>query len=161
MIVVVADTSPLNYLIQIKCDHVLPALYERVLVPTAVVDELHHPKAVAAVQTWLTRVPSWLVVRDVTEDTEAQLVRLDSGERQAIQLAKRERADLLLIDEKLGVRIAREQGLAVTGTLGVLLQAAQRGLIDIEQALADLRTTDFRCSDRIFEEVQRRAKAAK
>jgi len=40
VIVVVADTSPLNYLIQIKGDHVLPALYVRVLVPSAVVDEL-------------------------------------------------------------------------------------------------------------------------
>ena len=85
--------------IPVKCDHVLPALYERVLVPTAVVDELHHPKAVAAVRTWLARVPSWLVVQDVTEAIEAQLAKLDSGERQAIQLAKRERADLLLIDE--------------------------------------------------------------
>ena len=50
MIVVVADTSPLNYLIQINCDHVLPALYERVFVPTAVVEELDHPKSVAAVR---------------------------------------------------------------------------------------------------------------
>jgi predicted nucleic acid-binding protein len=71
------------------------------------------------------------------------LARLDPGERQAIQLAKQEHADLLLIDEKLGPRIARERGLAVTGTLGVLLQAAERGLIDIEQALTDLRATDF------------------
>jgi predicted nucleic acid-binding protein len=36
VIVVVADTSPLNYLIQINCDHVLPTLYERVFVPSAV-----------------------------------------------------------------------------------------------------------------------------
>jgi predicted nucleic acid-binding protein len=35
VIVVVADTSPLNYLVQINCDHVLPALYERVFVPSA------------------------------------------------------------------------------------------------------------------------------
>jgi predicted nucleic acid-binding protein len=39
VIVVVADTSPLNYLVQIRCDHVLPALYERVFVPTAVAPE--------------------------------------------------------------------------------------------------------------------------
>jgi uncharacterized protein len=40
MIVVVADTSPLNYLIQIHCQDLLPALYERVLVPPAVITEL-------------------------------------------------------------------------------------------------------------------------
>jgi predicted nucleic acid-binding protein len=86
-----------------------------------------------------------------------RLVRLDPGERQAIHLARREHADLLLMDEILGVRIAREEGLAVTGTLGVLLQAARRGLIDLETTLADLQSTDFRCSRRVIEEVRRRA----
>jgi predicted nucleic acid-binding protein len=160
VIVVVADTSPLNYLIQTHCDHVLPTLYQRVFVPLAVVEELRHPRAVAAVRTWLARVPSWLVVQQVDEAPDAALARLDPGERQAIQLAKREHADLLLMDEKLGVRIAREQGLAVTGTLGVLLQAARRGLVDMEQTLTDLRGTDFRCSPRVIEEVRRRAKAS-
>jgi predicted nucleic acid-binding protein len=64
----------------------------------------------------------------------------------------------LPIDEKLGVRIAREQGLAVTGTLGVLVQAARRGLIDVEHALTDLQATDFRCSRRVVEEARRQAK---
>ncbi len=160
MIVVVADTSPLNYLIQIDCDHVLPALYERVFVPAAVVEELHHPRTPAAVHTWLAHKPSWLVVEQVDEPVDPQLARLDPGERQAIQLAKRAHADLLLMDERLGVRIARANGLAVTGTLGTLLQAARRGLVDIERALADLKATDFRCSDRVIEEVRRQAKAS-
>jgi predicted nucleic acid-binding protein len=159
VIVVVADTSPLNYLIQINCDHVLPGLYERVFVPSAVVEELGHPRAVAAVRAWLTRVPSWLVVEQVAEAADARLARLDPGERQAIQLAKQEHADLLLMDEKLGVRIAREHGFDVMGTLGVLLQAARRDLIDMERALTDLQATGFRCSRRVMEEVRRRAKS--
>ena len=77
-----------------------------------------------------------------------------------MQLAKREHADLLIMDERLGVRIAREEGLAVTGTLGVLLQAARRHLVDVEKVLADLQNTDFRCSHRVMEEVRRRAKAS-
>jgi predicted nucleic acid-binding protein len=160
VIVVVADTSPLNYLIQINCDHVLPALYERVLVPAAVVEELQHPRTTAAVRTWLAHTPSWLVVERVDEPVDAELARLDPGERQAIQLAKRAHADLLLMDERLGVRIARAHGLAVTGTLGSLLQAARRGLVDIDRALTDVKATDFRCSDRVIEEVRRQAKAS-
>lgn len=160
MIVVVADTSPLNYLIQINCDHVLPALYKRVFVPAAVIEELDHPKSVATVRAWLTRMPSWLVVEQVAEAADLRLARLDPGERQAIQLAKREHADLLLMDEKLGVRIAREEGLAVTGTLGVLLQSAKRGLVDLETTLTSLQNTDFRCSGRVMEEVRRRSKAS-
>lgn len=157
MIVVVADTSPLNYLIQINCEHVLVALYERVFVPAAVVQELDHPRAVAAVRAWLTRVPPWLIVREVASAPDPVLAMLDPGERQAIQLAKEEHADLLLMDEKLGVRIAREQGLAVTGTLGVLLQAARRGLVDMDTALTNLQATDFRCSRDVIEAVRRRA----
>ena len=95
------------------------------------------------------------------EASDARLARLNRGERQAIQLATREQADLLLMNEKLGVRIAREQGLAVTGTLGVLLQASKRGLVDMEQALAELQRTDFRCSRRVLEEVRRLATASK
>ena len=108
----------------------------------------------------MTRLPSWLAIEQVAEAVDVRLARLDPGERQAIQLAKREHADLLLMDEKLGVRIAREEGLAVTGTLGVLLQAARRGLVDVDEALRDLQNTDFRCSRRVMEEVRRRAKAS-
>jgi uncharacterized protein len=67
VIVVVADTSPLNYLIQVNCDHVLPTLYEQVLVPGAVVQELDHPKSGPSVRAWLTHLPSWLVVEQVAE----------------------------------------------------------------------------------------------
>lgn len=160
MIVVVADTSPLNYLIQINCAHLLPALYERVFVPSIVIEELGHPRGAPSVRAWLTQIPPWLIVELVTEEADARLSRLDPGERQAIQLAKQENADLLLMDEKLGVRIAREQGLAVTGTLGVLVHARRRGLVDIERALTDLDATDFRCSRRVMEEVRRLAKAS-
>ena len=81
----VADTSPLNYLIQIHCEHILPALYIRVFVPAAVVEELDHPRTVPAVREWLAQVPSWLVVRDIASDADPALARLDPGERQVIQ----------------------------------------------------------------------------
>jgi predicted nucleic acid-binding protein len=99
-----------------------------------------------------------LIVRATVSEVDPTLTRLDPGEREAIQLAKHEHADLLLMDEKLGVRVAREQGLAVTGTLGVLVQAARRRLIDLELALADLQATDFRCTDRVLEDARRRVK---
>jgi hypothetical protein len=73
VIVVVADTSPLNYLIQIHCEHILPALYTRVFVPTAVVEGLDHPRTVPAVRDWLRQVPSWLAARDVASDADRHL----------------------------------------------------------------------------------------
>jgi predicted nucleic acid-binding protein len=118
MIVVVADTSPLNYLVQIHCQDLLPALYERVLVPPAVIAELDHPATPAAVRTWLAHRPEWIVIGQLQSlsDTPQALPELDPGEREAIQLALEAHADLVLMDEKLGVRLARRRGLKVIGT---------------------------------------------
>lgn len=48
--IVVSDTSPLNYLVLIGADDVLPALFGQVLAPPAVLDEMQHAKAPAQVQ---------------------------------------------------------------------------------------------------------------
>lgn len=55
--IVVADTSPLNYLLQINCESLLPSLYQRVLVPPAVLHELAHPEAPKVVGQWLLHLP--------------------------------------------------------------------------------------------------------
>jgi len=81
--IVVADTSPLNYLIQIGCESLLPALYKRVVVPSAVLSELSH-----AIRKWLLDVPNWIEIRDITSQPDAALAFLDPGEREAIQLAR-------------------------------------------------------------------------
>ena len=62
--------------------------------------------------------------------------------------------DLLLTDEKLGVRLARRRGLKVIGTLGVLVQAANHRLVDINVAVERLQTTDFRCTPQLFEQTK-------
>jgi predicted nucleic acid-binding protein len=157
MTVVVSDTSPLSYLVEINCEHLLPALYGRVLIPRAVLQELSNPGTPASVRTWLTHAPEWLVIRDASPLSDPALEQLDLGERQAIQLARDEHADLLLIDDRAGVRVALDLGLEVTGTLGVLLQAAKQGLVDVERALRKLQTTSFRYTPRLIEEVRRRA----
>ena len=157
MIVVVADTSPLNYLIQIGCHGVLPILFGQVFVPAAVLEDLQHTGSPVVVQDFVHAMPQWIVVRRVRLTADPTLAMLDPGEREAIQLAKDEHAELLLMDERTGVRLARQQGLKVLGTLGVLVQAAQRGLVDIETTFAALRATDFRCTPQVFEQAKRQA----
>jgi predicted nucleic acid-binding protein len=93
-----------------------------------VLRELDHPGAPAAVRAFVRQMPEWIAVRQIRLAPDPTLAGLDSGERDAIQLAKEERADLLLMDERMGVRLARRQGLTVIGTLGVLVRAAQQGL---------------------------------
>ncbi|MBZ5725576.1 MAG: hypothetical protein LAP87_11315 [Acidobacteriia bacterium] len=87
--VIVADTSPINYL-------ALPRLYVRVLIPPAVFDELRHPAAPGPVREWAGRRPSWLEI--LSPKNTVALPRLDLGESQAIALASETGADVLLID---------------------------------------------------------------
>jgi predicted nucleic acid-binding protein len=145
--IVVADTAPLNYLIQIDCDRLLPQLYERIVVPAGVMLELGHTAAPASVRAWLSGVPAWIDVCLPAAGPDAELADLDLGEREAIQLAEEQHADLLLIDERRGRRKAKLRGLRTTGTLGVLLSAGELHLIDPEMAYRRLLDeTTFRTS---------------
>jgi predicted nucleic acid-binding protein len=58
--IVVADTSPLNYLIQIDCDTLPPELYGRIIIPTAVMHELRNAGARERVRIWVKHLFVWL-----------------------------------------------------------------------------------------------------
>jgi predicted nucleic acid-binding protein len=72
--------------------------------------------------------------------------KLQAGERAVIILAESSRADIILLDEKAARRVAGERGSRVTGTLGVLAEAATRGFVDLATTIDRLRKTNFRCS---------------
>src|SRR6266581_5744527 len=127
MRLVVADTSPLNYLVLIGQVEILPALFERIFVPQTVQNELRQNEAPENVRRWIAAPPSWLeIMPEEGESNDPNLLRLDDGERAAILLAIRIGAELLLIDDRDGVNLARSRGFAVTGTLGILDLAATR-----------------------------------
>lgn len=158
--IVVADTSPINYFVQIGCESVLPSLYQRVLIPHSVLDELGHPGAPKVVAKWLLELPRWIEVRRTVALPDAALAELDPGEREAIQLAQEQRADLLLIDERRGRLEAKRRGLVTTGTLGVLLAGARNGLLDAAAAYQQLAAkTNFRCSPEVQENFLERVRA--
>lgn len=152
MMLVVADTSPMNYLILIGQIDVLFTLFSRVLIPQAVMEELHHPQTPPAVRAWSSSPPGWLDIRQIDAAPDANLLTLDAGEQAAILLAEALHADLLLADDRDARRVAEQRALTVLGTLGVLAQASDQGLIDLPNALAQLQTTNFRMT---FEMAQR------
>jgi len=92
-------------------------------------------------------MPAWLEVKKVRHQrADAAMETLDEGEREAILLAVELHADLLLIDEKAGREEAVRRSLRVAGTLAVLEQAAERGLLNFPKALARWQKTNFRLS---------------
>jgi predicted nucleic acid-binding protein len=78
---VIADTSPINYLLLIGYIEILPALFDRVIVPSAVWDELKHPKAPPIVRDFVAASPAWVEVRENPEVHDAILDLFDAGER--------------------------------------------------------------------------------
>jgi predicted nucleic acid-binding protein len=82
--VVIGDTSPLNYLILIEADGVLPQLYGEVVVPRAVIGELRHADAPPAVVQWISQPPGWLKIVEVSASVDEALNELGAGERDAI-----------------------------------------------------------------------------
>jgi predicted nucleic acid-binding protein len=153
MRLVVADTGPLNYLVLIEAIDVLPGLFEQILVPAAVYDELAHADAPAPVRAFIAQKPAWLEVRPNPDPSVDDAIdsTLDEGERAAISLATTIHADLILMDDRAGVAVAYQHGLTVTGTLGVLDLAARRGLVDLASTFAKLRATNFRYPPEIMD----------
>jgi predicted nucleic acid-binding protein len=153
MKVVVADTSPLNYLLLIGELDLLLRLYGEVLIPDVVASELSDPDAPALVSAWASHMPSWIEVRPTPASNE-KLTTLDEGERAAILLAEAQPPPvLLLIDDADGRAEAERRHIAATGTLGTLRAAAIRGFVDLPLALARLKATNFRCPSILIEEL--------
>ena len=150
---VVADTSPLNYLVLIEQIDLLPQLYGRVLIPESVLEELSALQTPQLVRDWATNLPEWIQVLPATPIDDAGLTRLHAGERDVISLALIVDADAVLLDERRGRQEAENRGLKPIGTLGVLVAAHKRGLIDLSATIDALRQTSFHASPKLLASI--------
>lgn len=141
--IVIADTTPLNYLILIDRIDLLPRLFGRVLIPSAVLDELQDSETPQAVRLWIEGAPSWLQVQKLASRPDPGLAHLDLGEQEAITLAQELHADQLLLDETDARREAARLKLPFIGTLGILRKASHLNLIDLADSLNRLQQTTF------------------
>ena len=126
----ICNTSPLILLAKIGRLHLLQQLFREILIPVAVLEEVR-AKPGSEVQQLQTLIEGGVyqlhkVAGNVLGDIPAEL---GSGEREVIALAIEKQADLVILDDLEGRRIARERELTVTGTIGLLVEARKRGLI--------------------------------
>jgi uncharacterized protein len=152
-VIVVGDASVLIALERIDALSVLPALYGDVHVPDTVWREVFGADGALAraVPAWLARHESRPVAAASSDGG-----RLDAGEAEAVQLALDLHADLLLIDESAGRKVARRLGVPSTGVLGVLAAAKHRGLVPAVAPLyAKLRATGFWLGDELVARMPR------
>jgi predicted nucleic acid-binding protein len=147
-VIVLSDTSPLNYLLLIGHVEILPAIFGQLVIPAAVAAELAHPRAPDVVRQWIVAPPPWCQVRQVAQMDPT--IQLGKGESEAISLAIEIKADLLLEDDRLARAHAEQRGIKVAGTLNVLELAAQRQLLVLADAVRRLKSTNFHIADEVI-----------
>ena|ERR1035437_7481008 len=157
--IAVSDTGPLLYLSLIDCAELLPRIFEKVLVPRAVADELSDAATPSQASSLIAHKPSWLDIR-TTSRTDPSLQRLGPGEREAITLAVSVPADVLLTDDAAARRIATQVcNIAASGTIGMLYEAAIDDLIpftaaDFDKSVERLLATNFRRTPTLLKAIQ-------
>jgi predicted nucleic acid-binding protein len=145
---VIADASPIHYLVLIGAAHVLPEMFTKVVIPEHIVShELRSPRTPPLVRNWAANLPPWAEART---PANPETLGLDTGEEHAIALAIELGAPLLL-DEKEARKAAKEKGLIVIGTIGIIERAADLNLLDIGQALGALRLTNAWISESLID----------
>jgi predicted nucleic acid-binding protein len=151
----VSNTSPLRHLVAATPADLVFRLFAEVLIPPGVAAELSGVGTPVAVRQWIAQPPGWLRVCPLQSAPDAELMgSLDRGEREAIQLAVEQKADILIIDEWKGRAIADRRGLPIIGALGVLGDAFRRGLIDDpHEILREMRQHGFRINDQFSRQL--------
>lgn len=155
---VICNTSPLQYLHQADVLEFLPALVGQVYVPEAVVAELEEGRRRNVRLPNLEEL-SWLTVRPVRDRTLLPMVtHLGDGEKEVLALGLETQDALLLFDDRDARRYARSLELDISGTLGILLLAKERGILDAVQPVLDrLQALRFRLHARTHHMVLKHA----
>lgn len=157
--IVVSNAGPLIALAQIGQFNLLRMLYGQLYIPVAVHTEVAASGYKRPGGEEL-RASTWIHITEISELIAIPLLkeRLDAGESEAIALALQLGADLLLMDEGRGRRVAEARGLHKTGTIGTLIAAKKRVLVPEVTVLLDaLWAAGFRMSENLYRTAQRLA----
>lgn len=155
---VVSDTSPLLNLALIERLGLLESQFSSVTIPRQVWEELAEgEEGLGALRA--LRDEGFLTVVEVDRsDLFIEIFHeLDRGETAAICLGIEQDADLILLDEKDGRRVARRHDLDVTGVVGILLRGVNAGAVELERELDALRGAGFWISDDLYSEILSKA----
>ena len=159
--IVVSDTTPLITLLKADQLVILEKLFGEVLVPEAVYSEVTSNDAFYE-EAELIRKSAYIKVVKVQNENNVSFLQratgLDLGESEAIIYADEVKADVLLMDEVAGRRVAQNMNLSITGSVGVLIRAYQSGIItssEADEAFLKIRNANRHISDKLIESALR------
>lgn len=155
--IVVSDSTPLITLMKAGRLSVLHSLFGEILIPEAVFREVTTNEKFAEEADTIRNSAYIKVVQVSNADQVAFFQRatgLDRGESEAIIYADESKADLLLMDEAAGRKVARNMNLPITGSVGILIRACQSGYItekEAEAAFDSIRKANRHISERLID----------
>jgi len=159
---VIADSSVLIHLARIECFYLLRNLYGELVIATGVYFEVVQRGwgFAGSLETERAIADEWLKVRSIQDRANVMdLIRrfgISLGNAETIQLALESKADLALADEAEVRDLLEEYSMDVRGCIGIVIEAARRGLVNMEEArraLKRLVETGYRVSDQVLNEA--------
>ena len=145
---VVSDTSCFIALANINELTLLKELYNNLLTTPEIASEFGE------------KLPEWIMIKSPQDQQKLQMLefQVDKGEASAIALALEIAADLIILDDYKARLTAEKLGLAITGTLGIIIKAKNQGLINtIKPLLTKLQQTNFRLTKSLMDEALKEA----
>lgn len=154
---IVSNTTPIISLIKINKLELLKELFDEVYISKGVYEELIANKAFNE-EIKLIKRSDFIKIVAVKNELAVKLLQknmgLDLGESESIVLYDESKADLLIIDEKKGRSVAKSISLNVVGTLGILLKAKDKDLIEnIKPLLDKMIDANIRISNDLYNEI--------
>lgn len=163
--IVVSDTTAIISLMKAGQLELLQKLFGIVYIPDAVYCELIENRAYQE-EARMVQESDFLLVEEVKNEKSVIILRnftgLDAGESEAIILADEKHSDVLLMDEHKGRQVAKKMGITITGTIGILSQAFDEGMItkeDVEVCIERLMKNNIRISEKLYQRLRKHIKS--
>lgn len=158
---IVSNTTPIIALLKINKIELLEALFNKIIIPEAVYNEVVCKNSEQDEIKQFIKC-KFIKKKTVKNELAVKLMRnqvgLDAGESEAIVLADENKESILIMDELKGRRVALEMGLKVTGTLGILLKAKQKGLVkSLKPLLDEMIEKNIRIGSNLYKDILKEA----
>jgi len=157
--IIVSNSGPLIALSKLNLLFILQDLFGEIVIPAEVWKEVVERGKGKAGSEAIEKA-KWIKVQDVGDDLSVEVLcrNIDRGEAEAIILAKRINADILILDEKIAREIAMAVGLKVVGSLALIYEGIKRGIVDqtLAEIIKKMRERNIWISDEVIEEITKR-----
>lgn len=149
---VIVNSTPLIALSHVKQLGLLRDLYGQVTIPRAVYNEIS-VKTDSSCKKAVDNALGWIVVEDIKNQMAKNMYKtqLHEGEVEVMILSLEQDADLVVIDDANAKKHAKYLNLNVTGTLGILIKAKQKGCInELKPILEEMVEKHIYLSDKLI-----------